>query len=128
MARTCGDYPLLSRGDVNLYSLFVERAMTLVQTDGHGRPAGAVRYCVGKDRRRVFFRAWPTGRAVCGPLYDFENRRTKFNAPPFFPDVDSRFQVLCNGGQPDTNQRTGPLRVLFAGRFRTQRPGTAFSR
>ena len=30
MARTCGDYPLLSRGDVNLYSLFVERAMTCV--------------------------------------------------------------------------------------------------
>ncbi|MBC6417217.1 MAG: restriction endonuclease, partial [Rhodospirillales bacterium] len=30
MARKGGDYPLLSGGDVNLYSLFVERAMTLV--------------------------------------------------------------------------------------------------
>ena len=28
MARRSGDYPLLSGGDVNLYSLFVERAMT----------------------------------------------------------------------------------------------------
>lgn len=26
------------------------------------------------------------------PLYDFENRRTRFNAPPFFPEVDSRFK------------------------------------
>lgn len=34
MARSCGDYPLLSGGDINLYSLFVERAMTLVEPDG----------------------------------------------------------------------------------------------
>ena len=34
MARTCGDYPLLSGGDVNIYSLFVERAMTLVKPEG----------------------------------------------------------------------------------------------
>ena len=34
MARGGGDYPLLSGGDVNLYSLFVERAMTLVKPDG----------------------------------------------------------------------------------------------
>ncbi len=30
-ARGSGDYPLLARGDLNLYSLFVERAMTLVK-------------------------------------------------------------------------------------------------
>ena len=34
MARRSDDYPLLSGGDVNLYSLFVERAMTLVKPDG----------------------------------------------------------------------------------------------
>ena len=34
VARTSGDYPLLARGDLNLYSLFVERAMTLVKPDG----------------------------------------------------------------------------------------------
>ena len=28
-------------------------------------------------------------------MYDFENRRTKFNAPPFFPDVDSRFKFCA---------------------------------
>ena len=30
IARDSGDYPLLSGGDVNLYSLFVERAQSLV--------------------------------------------------------------------------------------------------
>ena len=34
MARRSGDYPLLSSGDVNLYSLFVERAMSLVKPNG----------------------------------------------------------------------------------------------
>ena len=36
VARRGGDYPLLSGGDVNIYSLFVERAMALVRPDGHG--------------------------------------------------------------------------------------------
>jgi hypothetical protein len=31
MARQSGDYPLLSGGDVNLYSLFVERALKLIR-------------------------------------------------------------------------------------------------
>jgi len=34
MARAMGDYPLLSGGDVNLYSLFVERGMTLIHQNG----------------------------------------------------------------------------------------------
>ena len=34
VVRSYGDYPLLSRGDVNLYSLFVERAMSLIKPDG----------------------------------------------------------------------------------------------
>ena len=34
VVRMSGDYPWLSRGDVNLYSLFVERAMALVSPDG----------------------------------------------------------------------------------------------
>ena len=33
-ARRSGDYPLLSRGDINLYSLFVERAQSLIKADG----------------------------------------------------------------------------------------------
>ena len=34
VARASGDYPLLSGGDLNIYSLFVERAMTLVKPSG----------------------------------------------------------------------------------------------
>ena len=34
VARTCGDYPLLAFGELNLYALFVERAMALVKPDG----------------------------------------------------------------------------------------------
>src|SRR6516162_1346414 len=33
-ARKSGDYPLLSKGDVNIYSLFVERAQALTKPDG----------------------------------------------------------------------------------------------
>ena len=33
VARTAGAYPLLSGGDVNVYSLFVERALRLVCRD-----------------------------------------------------------------------------------------------
>ena len=28
-------------------------------------------------------------------LYDFENRRTRYALPPFFPDVDSRFKFCA---------------------------------
>ncbi len=98
MARTCGDYPLLSRGDVNLYSLFVERAMTLV------KPTGMVGLLVpsgiASDKTAaVFFQGVATeGRLRA--LYDFENRRTRFNAPPFFPDVDSRFKFCAIVARP----------------------------
>ena len=34
VARCSQEYPLLSGGDVNIYSLFVERAMALVKPDG----------------------------------------------------------------------------------------------
>src|SRR3546814_2436919 len=34
VARGCGEYPLLSTGDINIYSLFVERASHLARADG----------------------------------------------------------------------------------------------
>src|SRR3546814_1597954 len=34
VARGCGEYPLLSTGDINIYSLFVERASQLARADG----------------------------------------------------------------------------------------------
>ena len=100
MARRGGDYPLLSGGDVNLYSLFVERAMTLA------KPTGSIGLLVpsgiasDKTAARFFKSVATEGRLRA--LYDFENRRTHHNVPPFFPDVDSRFKfcVFVVGRSP----------------------------
>ena len=98
VARTSGDYPLLARGDLNLYSLFVERAMTLVKPDGMVGllvPSG-----IASDKMAArFFKSVATeGRLKV--LYDFENRRTRYDAPPFFPDVDSRFKFCVVVASP----------------------------
>jgi hypothetical protein len=98
MARTSGDYPLLSGGDVNLYSLFVERAMRIVKPDGIVgllTPSG-----IASDKTAApFFKGVSTGGRLKA-LYDFENRRTRFNAQPFFPDVDSRFKFCVSVASP----------------------------
>ena len=92
-------YPLLSGGDVNLYSLMVERAARLVRRDGIVGllvPSG-----ISADLGAApFFRGISTtGRLAA--LLDFENRRTTLNLEPFFPDVDSRFKfsALVFGGR-----------------------------
>ena len=106
MVRSCGDYPLLSGGDVNLYSLFVERATALVKPDGFVgllTPSG-----IYADKTAApFFKALSTGGRV-GGLFDFENRRLGTNLPPFFPDVDSRFKfcALIFGGEERRFDRT----------------------
>ncbi|MFN5029372.1 MAG: Eco57I restriction-modification methylase domain-containing protein, partial [Burkholderiales bacterium] len=92
VVRECGDYPMLSGGDVNLYSLFVERAASI--TAPHGiigllTPSGIA---ADKNAAEFFKSISQTGRL--GALYDFENRKG------FFPDVDSRFKfsALVFGG------------------------------
>ncbi len=106
VARTCGEYPLLSGGDLNLYSLFVERAMTIVKPDGMVGllvPSG-----IASDKTSAkFFRTVASQRKLKA-LYDFENRRSRFRLPPFFPDVDSRFKfcafIASNNPLPDAAQ------------------------
>lgn len=93
MARKGGDYPLLSRGDLNLYSLFVERAMTLVKRDGMVGLLVPSGIASDKTAARFFKGVATEGRLRA--LYDFENRRTRYKAPPFFPDVDSRFKFCA---------------------------------
>lgn len=84
MARMGSDYPLLSSGDINLYSLFIERAMTLVKPGGMVgllTPSG-----IASDKTAApFFKDVATNGRLRA-LYDFENRK------PFFPDVDRRFK------------------------------------
>ena len=109
VARTSGDYPLLARGDLNLYSLFVERAMTLVKPDGTVGllvPSG-----IASDKMAApFFKSVATeGRLKA--LYDFENRRTRYDAPPFFPDVDSRFKFCAFVASPAPGSE--PVRCAF---------------
>ena len=99
LVRSSGHYPLLGGGDVNLYSLFVERAMSLIKPGGIVgllTPSGIY----GDKTAAAFFKSVSTGGRV-GGLFDFENRRLGTVLPPFFPDVDSRFKfcALILGGE-----------------------------
>ena len=99
VVRASGHYSLLGSRDINLYSLFVERAMGLVNPGGIVgllTPSG-----IYADKTAAkFFRSVSTSGRL-GALYDFENRRLGTDLPPFFPDVDSRFKfcALIFGGE-----------------------------
>ena len=98
LVRVSGDYPLLGVGDINLYSLFVERAMNLVKPDGLVGLLTPSGICADKTAAE-FFKSVSTSGRLAG-LFDFENRRLGTELPPFFPDVDSRFKfcALIVGG------------------------------
>ena len=100
------DYPLLGRGDINLYWLFVERSMSLVKPDGFVgllTPSGIY----ADQTPATFFRLVSTSGRVSN-LFDFENRRLGTGLPPFFADVDSRFKfcALVFGGEERNSQQT----------------------
>ena len=93
LVRSSGQYPLLGGGDINLYSLFVERAMRLVKPDGIVgllTPSGIY---ADKTAARFFKSVSTSGRG--GGLFDFENRKI------FFPDVHASFKfcALIFGGE-----------------------------
>ena len=82
-----GAYPMLSGGRVNLYSLFVERAMNLVKPNGIVgllTPSGIY---ADKTAARFFKSVSTSGRV--GGLFDFENRKI------FFPDVHASFKFCA---------------------------------
>jgi Eco57I restriction-modification methylase len=95
-----GDYPMLGGGDVNLYSLFVERAQALAAKDGLIALLTPSGIAADKGAAEFFCSLSSTGRL--GALFDFENRKV------FFPDVDSRFKfcVLLFGGLSRTFKQT----------------------
>ena len=93
LIRASGEYPLLGGGDINLYSLFVERTMKLVKPNGLVgllTPSGIY----ADKTAATFFKSLSTDGRISG-LYDFENRRLGTGQPPFFPDVDSRFKFCA---------------------------------
>ena len=100
LVRSSGNYPFLSGGRINLYSLFVERAMGLVKPDGFVgllTPSG-----IYSDKTAAaFFKAVSTSGRV-GGLFDFENRKV------FFKDVHASFKfcVLIFGGTERRFQET----------------------
>ena len=94
MARGGGDYPLLSGGDVNLYSLFVERAMTLVKPDGLVgllTPSG-----IASDKTAARFFKGVSTQGRLRALYDFENKKV------FFPDVHASFKFCVFVASPSS--------------------------
>ena len=80
VARMSGDYPYLSRGDVNIYSLFVERAMALVAPGGMVgllTPIG-----IATDKTSAPFFAERIRACSVKAFLAFENRRGWL-----FPDI-----------------------------------------
>jgi hypothetical protein len=90
VARGCSAYPLLSSGDINVYSLFVERALRLVRRDGIVGVLVPSGIAADHSAAKFFRSISTTGRLTA--LLDFENRRHTLELEPFFPDVDSRFK------------------------------------
>ena len=100
LVRGSGHYPLLGGGDINLYSLFVERAMLLIKPDGLVgllTPSGIY---ADKTAAR-FFKTVSTKGRVSG-LFDFENRKI------FFKDVHASFKfvALIFGGEDRQFEQT----------------------
>ena len=108
MARLDGEYPLLSGGDVNIYSLFVERALKLVKPDGTIgllTPSG-----IASDKTAApFFKGLSTGGRLRG-LYDFENKGV--GRPHYFPDVHPQFK-FCALIASRTPSGNNPARCAF---------------
>ena len=83
---------LLGGGDVNLYSLFVERAQALAAPGGLVALVTPSGIAADKGAAAFFRSISSTGRL--GALFDFENRKV------FFPDVHASFKfcTLVFGG------------------------------
>ena len=111
LVRGSGQYPLLGGGDINLYSLFVERAMGLVKPDGFVGLLTPSGICADKTAAR-FFKSVSTGGRVSA-LFDFENRKI------FFKDVHASFKfcALIFGGES-----AGSTRPSARSSCTTQRP------
>ncbi len=91
MARASGNYPLLSGGDTNLNSLFVERAHALVKTGGMVGlliPSG-----IASDQSSSAFFRKVTGDKQVHSIVDFFNRR--YDGSLYFPDVYYRFKFCA---------------------------------
>lgn len=125
MARKGGDYPLLSGGDVNLYSLFVERAMTVVQKDGLIGllvPSG-----IASDKTAAKFFKGVATEGRLKTLYDFENGRQGKTGGPFFADVDRRFKFCALVASPSPTEYVAQCAFFLHDLADLGEPGVKFS-
>ena len=94
--RKGGDYPLLGKDDINLYSLFIERSISLLKPSvvaGLLTPSGIY---ADKTAAEYFRSISTTGRL--GGIYDFENRRSAnpdAKTAKWFPDVHPQFKFCA---------------------------------
>ena len=93
LVRASGHYPLLGGGDINLYSLFVERAMSLLKPDGLVGLLTKSGIYADKTAARFFKTISTEGRVAA--LFDFENKKI------FFKDVHTseKFCAFIFGGE-----------------------------
>jgi hypothetical protein len=90
--RRCGEFPLLSGGDVNLYALFVERGFDLIRNVGLVGIVVPSGIAADKEKAEFFGSIATSGRLAA--LLDFENKG-------LFPEVHRSFKfcVLAGGGK-----------------------------
>lgn len=137
IVRANGQYPLLSRGDINIYALFVERAARLVNARGIVSllvPSG-----IASDKNYAEFFQSHIEKQTLMLFLDFFNK--KYDGSLFFPDVYYRFKfsVFAFGGSErhfpavsygcflrDLKELESPARVfqLSAADIRTVNPNT----
>lgn len=119
VARKSGHFPLLSRGDINLYSLFVERAHALVKPGGMVgllTPSGIASDLSASE----FFRKVATGGHL-KVLYDFENKKV------FFPDVHASFKFCIMVASPSRTFDAAQCAFYLHNLAELKNPDQAFS-
>ena len=96
LVRKSGDYPLLGKGDINLYGLFIERSLTLLKPQGVCgllTPSGIY----ADKTAATFFRSISTSGRL-GGIYDFQNARSAnpdAKTAKWFPDVHPQFRFCA---------------------------------
>ncbi len=110
---------------LHLYSLFVERALTVVRQDGLIGllvPSG-----IASDKTAAkFFQGVATEGRLKAP-YDFENRRTRYDLEPFFKDVDSRFKFCAFVASPSPAKEAARCAFFLQAVSELSKPEICFS-
>ena len=108
-ARACGEYPAMSRGDANLYALFVERSLRLIRPTGMSGLLVPSAVYSGDTTSRFFKGVAGDGRIAA--LLDFKNRPASGGAK-HFRDVhpDFRFSAFVLGGE---KAKIGRAKIAF---------------